>query len=500
MKRFSQLYSLALAILVVSMSACTTQLVNPEFGTLPKGLTDSLIAIGPAVQAQEIDPTVDVVIKGENGTRLFVAANSLLDENGAPITKPVKMEFKENYTMADFVLSNLQTVHNGEILQTQGMIYFDAKTQDGGTVTIDPTKPIRIELPLDTTVADAKIFTGQRETDGQINWNEINEPSKTLVPFPIASIIKPNGDGCWYWLTRWAEIENEDYWDNWYFMWEETYLWSWKKHQPFKLDSLANYENTLVATREFAERYNTLCAPGLLPLYIANLDKNMWELDEITIGVLKKDSAQFLATMESNWPKGYYWYAESLKKEDAIKHWQNFWHNAISDFRDFAAQKLTTVDPNRKIADTTLAQINAAYIAYDALEFGWVNVDYFYRDPLAEKIKLSAQTNMDAHIINLIFPEQNIILSGIKDGSNKYVFTKNDDGYNKLPRGEKAILLALGYEGEKLYFTKKEITIGANEVEILELKLTNGYNIQQELSALNKKAVKPKDEGEEGAL
>ncbi len=57
------------------------------------------------------------MVKGSGGTVLFIAANSLVDNTGAPITSGVVIALKEHYTFADFITSNLQTVHNNDILQ-----------------------------------------------------------------------------------------------------------------------------------------------------------------------------------------------------------------------------------------------------------------------------------------------------------------------------------------------------------------------------------------------
>src|SRR5690606_21209490 len=137
--------------------------------------------------------------------------------------------------------------------------------------------------------------------------------------------------------------------------------------------------------------------------------------------------------------------------------------------------------PTKRIADTTVAEMSKAFIAYDALEFGWVNVDYFFNDPKSVEIKLIAKTNEAAPIINLIIPNRNVILSGILKEDNTYYFTKNEDGYNKLPKGEKAFIIAISLVDSKLHFAEKEIVIGQSEMETLELKATAAETIKDRL-------------------
>jgi hypothetical protein len=115
------------------------------------------------------------------------------------------------------------------------------------------------------------------------------------------------------------------------------------------------------------------------------------------------------------------------------------------------------------------------------MEFGWVNVDYFYKDPKSADIKLIANTNEVASIINLIIPKRNVILSGILKDDNTYSFTKNEEGYNKLPKGEKAFIVAISIVDNKLLFAEKEIVIGQSETETIELKTTTAEMIKTRL-------------------
>jgi hypothetical protein len=122
-----------------------------------------------------------------------------------------------------------------------------------------------------------------------------------------------------------------------------------------------------------------------------------------------------------------------------------------------------------------------AMISYDAMKFGWVNVDFFYEDPKAIPIKLIAKTNQKAPLINLIINGRNVILSGSEHSTNEYWFTKNKDGYNKLPKGEKATIIAIGISDTKLQFGVKEIVIGDSEIENIEITTISGNELKIKL-------------------
>ena len=175
--------SLGLLILIFAFYSCKSDKSNISsnslFGNLPTQLVDTLKQIGQRIQIQEIDPTKDNVIVGDSGTRIFISANSIVNEQGKTISNKVKIELKENYAFADFITSNLQTISNDELLQTQGMIYLNATSGNDLNLKIDKSKPIRIEFPVRDIVSEAKIFKGERDKNGNINWETVADPVHT---------------------------------------------------------------------------------------------------------------------------------------------------------------------------------------------------------------------------------------------------------------------------------------------------------------------------------
>src|SRR5690349_6292820 len=141
MKRISRQAIFSLLFSACLLSSCGKKekdiVSTPEYGNIPSVLADSLRSMGSEVLQFKVNASKDTVLKGKMGTVLFLSANSLVDENGAKVTAEVTIELKEHYTMLDFITSNLQTVHNGDILQTQGMIYLSAKKSDGREVKIE---------------------------------------------------------------------------------------------------------------------------------------------------------------------------------------------------------------------------------------------------------------------------------------------------------------------------------------------------------------------------
>jgi hypothetical protein len=357
------------------------------------------------------------------------------------------------------------------------MIYFSAKTADGTQVFVDKKKPIRVEFPVKEQIKAAKIFKGTRDENGNMNWDQIAEPSKMLVPFPIRSLTPYGFTECSLNFGITLDTFNPN--------WEgRAYLYK-------TFGDISKYENTLLATREFRDRYYQNCSPKLTKIYIDNLDKNMWEADELVVRHLIEDSTTEV-NFQINWrPTGENGGPPTQAQLDAyhnmVRGAKGSGHRMIDLFKGFAAQKLTKIDPSRRLADSTIAAMHTAFVAYDAMEFGWVNVDYFFKDPKAQQVKLVAQTNETALQVNLVIPGRNIIMDGILKDDKVYAFTKGDGMYSRLPKGEKAVLFSISIANDsKLLFGKKKIIIGQHETEVLQLKAATAVEIKRELTALGK--------------
>ncbi len=447
----------------------TAELVNQEYGNIQSELIDSLQLISGENQKFQIDNFHTNTIVAKNGTTLIIPENAIVDINGKRIQGEITIQLKENFTIPDFIISNLQTIHNDRILESNGMLYFSAQDENGNELKIADNNSIRIQIPQKYLNNDAKIFLGNRDSDGLINWEEKEEPAKTLVPYPIKFISKnrfPTECLDYYGITK-DTIKNKYY--NYY-------------------GEITDFENTLLATKEFANRYNLTCWEDVIKIYSENLDKNLWEVDEMLVEYFIQDSikrVEYLINDIHPGPNGGPRTNEQIEAHEwLVNNAKRHGRWTIQLYKNFASQKLTTVDSTILIDTVKLENINSAMISYDAMKFGWINVDFFYEDPKAVPVKLIAKTNRKAPLINLIINGRNVILSGSEHSSNEYWFTKNEDGYNKLPKGEKATIIAIGLNESELLFGEKEIVIGESEIENLELKAISGKELKIELEKL----------------
>lgn len=445
-----------LTFAIVLVSCNQEKKMNSEFGLFPTEFIDSLKTISIPLERFEINTKENNTIVAQNGTTLIISPNSFIDNDGNIVTN-VTIEIKENFEMSDFILSNLQTIHNDEILESSGMIYLSATDKNGNELLLSENKKIRIQIPQNQLDKNSKIFLGKREEDGTINWANIEEPSKSLIPYPITFLAK---------IAPWRCIESDIV---------NVYEEKFKNNLEF--------ENTLVATKEFTER--VACDDEILEIYLNNLDKNLYEVDEMVVQHLIKDSTDYLNSWifkeVPNPNGGPRTKAQKDAHEWLVNNANESFHNRINMFKGFAEQKLTKVDTTKIIDTTKIKDINQAFVSYNTSSLGWINVDIFYNDPKSEPIELIAKTNQEVQIINLILKGRNVILNGYEKEENLYNFTKDEEGYNKLPKGEKALITAIGYDNGNLTFGKKEIILGKNKTENVDMKKVSATELKEEI-------------------
>lgn len=133
-------------------------------------------------QLFEIDPTKDTVIETEGGLVFAIPANAFIHAKN-----PVTLEIREALTPMDIMKGGLSTTSDGQLLETGGMFYLNAR--DGEiSLQIDPAKPIYANVPTNEVRPDMLLFTGERRADGSINWKNPKPLEKQLVPVDIHSL------------------------------------------------------------------------------------------------------------------------------------------------------------------------------------------------------------------------------------------------------------------------------------------------------------------------
>ncbi len=386
--RFLSLLLIFLSTLFIY--SCKTIADQPIEPTLKIHANDPFKETIVSSQFFNINGNEDHVLKGKQGTVMVFSKGCFKNSAGKLVTENITIELAEAFSLKDILFSNLTTTSNGKQLITDGMIYFNA-TADGKQLIVNKDIPVYIEIPTNERKPDMQVYKGERDENGNMNWVEPKELETFLTTVDLDLLnFYPKGfeaaveanmpyknheyaskelkDSLFYSLSYFNLIQmkkilgsfsatnfNEAYYNEYKEIINGKYTdKSFETNSiQAEVDSMHNsdnfygidpalikvirsepFQNSLIATREFEKRLSYIyesCQNSILEIYSKNLDKNMWELDEMV--------AEKIST----------WSADTLYS-DSDPHG----HTLINDsnlekiFREFSAQKLTNIKDNKK--------------------------------------------------------------------------------------------------------------------------------------------------------
>ncbi len=131
-------------------------------------------------------------LKTPKGATIKIANNSF----DVPKNTIVKIELKEAYTAEDILLGGLTTTSNGRLLQSGGIVYFNASVK-GSDVKI--IKPINISVPTKSYNDSMQLFKGEIKEDSIINWVNpvlLDSTAKINELYAGKSLFKANCANC----------------------------------------------------------------------------------------------------------------------------------------------------------------------------------------------------------------------------------------------------------------------------------------------------------------
>lgn len=108
------------------------------------------------------------IVKGKNGTILYIDPSDLILENGNEINESLTVELKELTNTTDLLKANSQTVSNGQLLESGGAYFINIKSGNNNVI-LKKGENLKAEFPkLKSEKMD--IFYGQKDSLGNVNW------------------------------------------------------------------------------------------------------------------------------------------------------------------------------------------------------------------------------------------------------------------------------------------------------------------------------------------
>lgn len=443
-------------------------------------------SLRPATQTFTIKGDRDTLLVGQNGTTLTILKNTFINSQGQPATT-VSIDLVEVNSTADIIKSNLQTTSGDEILQTGGMFFIDAK-ENNKSLAVAEGKSIYVEVKSNYKDPQMKIFEGNFDDKGEIDWTTTGNLEYNLIPIPLNLLNFRNG---------WECLLSE---------------------KQIKSITKPEFENTYIATREFEQRAGVLnfasceqykdLSQHLLGIYISNINKPLFFSDSLVADYILKnykaqiDTIKKFAFDETGWTT-YFFQAFTYFAKEHLTNTVNFDKLGIAE--NTTPQELISKGNSASDADKFIALFKTrkqilksretekqtsrlASYSFSINKLGWVNVDRFIDDKNTAQstflVQVKTKDTLDFISVSLVIPGYSVAVFSIHNDGNLYSFTKKNDGYRTLPVGQDAIIVAFSYKDNKPYFGKQKIKIPKDGQIDLTLTASTEQTIKQDINKL----------------
>ena len=371
-------------------------------------------------QVFSIPAIKDTLLTGKSGTILTIEKNTFIDQNGNPASGEIKIEFKECLDKLDMVIGNMTTTTNGQFLESGGMVYINA-TSNNEQLAIAADKSIRVEIPSDSTLDGMQVFEGE-ETDNGINWKNPVELNNKIIEEPeiaqgviieeAEDIIKQTNVG--YYVKDFHYSGNYP---------NHTFLSEFKPTPPdldVKIGDIYWGGNGIILTKD-----------------------SVIQIDSFEVALVKMDSIR-----EIQW-------ANFSFDGPAIQGQNQFREDKSTNYI-FSVKKLGWANIDRLFTDPRTKEIDLI-------------------------VKVDNYGEYENIYTSMIFTNQSMYLPGYQKKDNTFSFTHGDYEKTSLPVGETTTVLVTAYKDDKPFYAIKTFTIKEEQVIDLKLSATTKDDLKKEL-------------------
>jgi len=229
-------------------------------------------------QTFTIDPDMDTILYGKEGTIIFINPGCLATKDSSIISGKIKIELKELYTKEALLKERAFTISNGSMLESDGSLYIQAFSETSVPLFINCENAVTIRLPREVK-ENMIYFEGHRSEDGNMNW-DLTENIAPIFEETYSDFIADDGEE--YQISETEKILN-------------TYFFSiknfgWINCDRFYDDVREKTDFTAqfilpVSEKKLLEVYNYIVFDSLMsviPLY--KEDSDVWVCPNLPLG------------------------------------------------------------------------------------------------------------------------------------------------------------------------------------------------------------------------
>lgn len=410
-----------------------------------------------------VDPGKDTVITTAKGATISI-------EDGT-FDRPVTLEIKEAYTMADMLLGGLVTESDGQLLQSDGMIYIN--TADKQAVKLN--KPVKVSIP--GSQPEMQLFKGEENSAGVVNWTQ--PAALNIVP------DTPHAGRRLFWqacatchgITK-ATVGPP--------------LFGSMERAPDTASFYAFIRNNQAVLKSGNAYYRALFDQYLkMPMNVFPelTNKDIDQLMDYVNWAAKNapnDTMQLPRTVDTAGSPQYdYMYMDSnnvpVMENDSLF----LQYDTITEIPDSLYTQI--MENSLRQGFTDQAQSDGAY-TFEIKTLGWYNIDAYVQGlkgtELCElKVKLSDAPDQTDINVYLFVPKRKNLSVGVDYGNRIYHFEK---WQNKIPLfpGDRSFILAFGNNKDEFYYGITGFTTKSQQLITVKLLKTTKEKFLEQVKAL----------------
>lgn len=435
---------------------------------------DGFLETVQAEQTQQytIDGTKDNKLVAEQGTTFWIAAGSLVLEDGSLPTAPIEVTIREAYSYSDMILNGLSTHASDQLLETGGMVYIEA-TADGKPLTIKEGQAVPIALPGTEFQSDMQLFTGEVDAHNNVeNWAVTERSFGKSLDAVIDMRRKPRRPERTVFVSTKVNEEGKPK--------KVPYRSAPRKPKPPSKDK-TRFHATILHKIFWSKDKRAAKEQALYEQAVANYEERLRTYER-----RQKNYKAHLVRRQQYLKDLAVWEKEvAIKKEiqfeKDVKQYQIKYERylkAIAKWEEERLEKLTELDDFESVGNVATAALSAYFT--NITDLGWINCDRFRSLPEEEKTQLVITDNNEtAERIFVVFNDSNSILR-----TNRY----QDDVYrtNFLPKNANVTIIGLKFEGRHPMLAKLTTQADAQPTYELEYKPYSLQELKAELVVLNR--------------
>jgi hypothetical protein len=121
-------------------------------------------------------------LEGAKGTVLQIPPNSFVNQNNEVVEGLINFALIESYSYNDMLTQNLSTKSGGELLETGGMVYLEAKDSNSNELALKKGSIISTSMASEEALLTGmEGFNGVQDSVGNIEWVPTGQPATSIA-------------------------------------------------------------------------------------------------------------------------------------------------------------------------------------------------------------------------------------------------------------------------------------------------------------------------------